>query len=185
MPVAGVSNGSRLRFQLSSEELSLMACEIAAGSWSPTTSWKAIEVIMIDPRVIPMELPEEIPGKAASALIFKDEQGADGRQRCMVISARQQTIQRNTRPSSHASRMHTTTKCSRLIVHSDSELMVRQLLGEYKVKDQNLKALFLKVQRMLAKAPFEFEINTWSERSNREADQLANLGIDSKKRIRI
>ena len=77
------------------------------------------------------------------------------------------------------------TKCSRLIVHSDSELMVRQLLGEYKVKDPNLKLMFQKVHRLLAKAPFEFEIKYVRREVNKEADQLANLGIDSRKPIRI
>jgi ribonuclease HI len=77
------------------------------------------------------------------------------------------------------------TKCSRLIVHSDSELMVRQLRGEYKVKDPNLKVMFLKVHRLLEKAGFEFEIRHVGRESNTEADQLANRGIDSRKRIRI
>jgi ribonuclease HI len=77
------------------------------------------------------------------------------------------------------------TKCTRLIVHSDSELLVRQLKGEYKVKDQTLKAYFVKIHRLLAKAPFEMEIQYISREQNKEADQLANLGIDSRKRIRI
>lgn len=77
------------------------------------------------------------------------------------------------------------TQCSRLIVHSDSELMVRQLQGEYKVKDPNLKALFLKVHRLLAKATFKFEIKHVARSLNTEADRLANLGIDSRKRLRI
>ena len=77
------------------------------------------------------------------------------------------------------------TMCSRLVVHSDSELMVRQLLGEYKVKDPTLKLMFQKVHRLLAKASFEFEIKHVGRELNKEADQLANLGIDSRKPIRI
>ena len=77
------------------------------------------------------------------------------------------------------------TNCSRLIVHSDSELMVRQLLGEYKVKDPNLKTMVLKVHRLLEKAGFDFEIKHVSRELNKEADRLANLGIDSRKRLRI
>ena len=77
------------------------------------------------------------------------------------------------------------TKCSRLVVHSDSELMVRQMLGEYKVKNPDLKLMFRKVHKLLAKAPFEFEIKHVPREVNKEADQLANLGIDSRKPIRI
>ena len=76
-------------------------------------------------------------------------------------------------------------KCERLVVHSDSELMVRQLLGEYKVKDQGLKKLFLKAQRLIQESTFEFEIRHVTRDLNKEADHLANLGIDSRKRLRI
>jgi ribonuclease HI len=77
------------------------------------------------------------------------------------------------------------TNCTRLIIHSDSELLVRQMRGEYKIKDQTLKSYFVKIHRVLAKAPFEMEIKYIRREENREADQLANLGIDSRKRIRV
>jgi len=76
-------------------------------------------------------------------------------------------------------------KCARLIVHSDSELMVRQLQGKYKVKDPGLKALFVKAQRLIREAAFEFEIRHVTRDLNKEADGLANLGVDSRKRLRI
>ena len=76
-------------------------------------------------------------------------------------------------------------KCSRLVVHSDSELMVRQLRGEYKVKDPGLRKLFLKAQHLLKDASFVFEIKHVTRDLNQEADRLANLGIDSRKRLRI
>ncbi|MEK6754617.1 MAG: ribonuclease HI family protein [Bacteroidota bacterium] len=76
------------------------------------------------------------------------------------------------------------TKCTRLVVHSDSELLVRQITGEYRVKDQTLRRYFVKIHRLLAKAQFEFEIRHVSREQNKEADRLANLGIDTRKRIR-
>jgi ribonuclease HI len=75
------------------------------------------------------------------------------------------------------------TKCTRLIVHSDSELMVRQVQGSYKVKDKGLKALFADVQRILASAPFKFEIKHVAREENGEADELANRGINLKRRV--
>ena len=73
--------------------------------------------------------------------------------------------------------------CQRLVVHSDSELMVRQIKGQYRVKDKNLQRLYLDARKLLAEAPFEFEIVHVEREKNRDADLLANEGIDSKKSI--
>ena len=76
-------------------------------------------------------------------------------------------------------------ECDRLIVHSDSELMVRQMKGEYKVKDAGLKHCILQVREKLKNASFQFEIKHVLREHNREADELANLGIDSKNPVRL
>lgn len=70
--------------------------------------------------------------------------------------------------------------CTRLVVHSDSELMVRQVNGRYKVKDPKLKKLFLEVQRLKASAPYTFELHYVPREQNAETDRLANEGIDAK-----
>jgi len=70
--------------------------------------------------------------------------------------------------------------CTKLIAHSDSELMVRQLRGEYRVKDKKLQKYFKKVQTVLAVAPFTFEIKHIARALNRDADVLANEGVDRK-----
>ena len=72
--------------------------------------------------------------------------------------------------------------CSRLIIHSDSELMVRQMNGEYKVKDRVLKMLFRKAQEAARSARFECSIRYIPREKNREADALANEGIDERLR---
>jgi ribonuclease HI len=124
------------------------------------------------------------PGESGIGVIFKDEKGA-------ILAKLYGYIGEATNNTAEYKALlaclksAATTKCSKLIVHSDSELMVRQLQGLYKVKDPNLKTLYLKVQHTLAKATFEFEIKHVVRELNREADQLANLGIDSKKPIRI
>ena len=68
--------------------------------------------------------------------------------------------------------------CTRLIVHSDSELMVRQLQGRYRVKDAALKRHYTEVQTALKQAPFSFEIHHVDRSQNRDADTLANRAID-------
>ena len=68
--------------------------------------------------------------------------------------------------------------CSQLVIHSDSELMVRQLTGKYKVKNANLKEFHRRAKEKLAEMPFPVEIRHILREMNSEADRLANLGID-------
>lgn len=75
------------------------------------------------------------------------------------------------------------TTCTRLVVYSDSELMVRQVLGSYKVKDSGLKTYFQEVQRLLAEAPFSLDIRHVAREENKIADDLANRGINLKRRV--
>jgi ribonuclease HI len=65
------------------------------------------------------------------------------------------------------------------VVFSDSELMVKQLNGEYKVKNHNLRSHY--EQALHLKAGFHsFEVRQISRGENKEADKLANQAIDSK-----
>ncbi|MEM9414163.1 MAG: ribonuclease HI family protein [Planctomycetota bacterium] len=69
--------------------------------------------------------------------------------------------------------------CSRLIIRSDSELMVKQILGKYRVKAPNLKPLYQEAVRLLA--DFEqWEIGHVRREGNKRADQLANLAMDAR-----
>ena len=62
-------------------------------------------------------------------------------------------------------------------VISDSELLVNQVKGEYKVKQIHLKSLLEKVRQ--AQAHFDyFEITHSQRENNKEADKLANEAID-------
>lgn len=58
-------------------------------------------------------------------------------------------------------------------VRSDSQLLVRQFLGEYKVRDAKLKPLHEEARR-LARAFDSFEIVHIPREQNRAADRLAN-----------
>jgi ribonuclease HI len=65
----------------------------------------------------------------------------------------------------------------KVAVRSDSELLVKQLLGEYRVKNPELKVLFQQVQDL--KRGFKnFTIQHVPREDNREADRLANRAID-------
>jgi ribonuclease HI len=66
---------------------------------------------------------------------------------------------------------------TRLRVRSDSELLVRQMEGRYKVKSADLKPLFERAQK-LARGFAWFGIEYVPREENREADKLANEALD-------
>ena len=62
-------------------------------------------------------------------------------------------------------------------VAMDSELVVKQMKGEYKVKNERLLELFLKA-RQLASTFASFKIVHVKREYNRAADRLANQAMD-------
>lgn len=65
----------------------------------------------------------------------------------------------------------------RLRVVSDSELMVRQMKGRYKVKSPGLRPLWEEAQRLALKLE-GFEMRHTLRGGNKEADRLANAAMD-------
>jgi ribonuclease HI len=63
--------------------------------------------------------------------------------------------------------------------YSDSQLLVRQINGEYRVKHPNLQPLYQKVVDLLQQFP-SYKINHIPREKNKIADKLANKGIDYK-----
>ena len=66
-----------------------------------------------------------------------------------------------------------------VVVQSDSELLVRQLNGQYRVKDEKLKVLFQRVAALLSQFS-SYRIVHVRRELNKLADRLANQGIDQK-----
>jgi ribonuclease HI len=69
-----------------------------------------------------------------------------------------------------------------ITIHSDSELLVRQITGEYQVKSPTLAPLYRQVQTLLVRA------GRWSLRhvrreQNTRADELANLAMDARRDV--
>jgi len=64
-----------------------------------------------------------------------------------------------------------------LRIESDSELLVKQMRGQYKVKSEDLRPLFERAQKM-SKAFDSFRIEHIYREQNREADALANEALD-------
>jgi ribonuclease HI len=76
-------------------------------------------------------------------------------------------------------------KCRRLRVLADSELLVHQINGVYKVKNSGLKPLFDRAKHLISRIEY-FSIQHVYREQNREADRLANRTLDAaKKAVRI
>ncbi len=66
-----------------------------------------------------------------------------------------------------------------IVINSDSELLVKQLNGEYKVKNEGLRTHY--EQFLHLKAGFNtIVVNQISREQNKDADKLANQAIDAR-----
>lgn len=63
-------------------------------------------------------------------------------------------------------------------VYSDSELLVKQIKGEYRVKNPGLAPLYQQAAGLIARFN-AFSIAHIPRAENKKADQLANKGIDA------
>ena len=118
------------------------------------------------------------PGESGIGIIFKDERGK-------VLYAGGKYIGRTTNNCAEYQALiaclvkANDTSCKKLVIHSDSELLVRQLQGIYKVRNKSLQKYVGKVRQLLKAASFECTIVHVNRDQNRDADMLANAGIDS------
>lgn len=75
------------------------------------------------------------------------------------------------------------TADSKIDFYSDSELMIKQLNGEYRVKDRSLKTVFQSIQDKLDKLKKhgnQYTLNSIRRQYNKRADELANYALDNR-----
>lgn len=65
----------------------------------------------------------------------------------------------------------------RINIFMDSELVVKQIRGEYKVKNQGLIPLHREAMQLLSR--LDYRISNIDRSKNKEADRLANEAIDN------
>jgi ribonuclease HI len=73
---------------------------------------------------------------------------------------------------------------SRLEIFSDSELIVRQMRGEYRVKSPALQELYFRAVKSLGSFR-QAVFNHVPREKNRQADKMANMAIDSKGKVSL
>jgi ribonuclease HI len=69
----------------------------------------------------------------------------------------------------------------RLAVHSDSELLVKQMNGEYRVKNEDLRPLYEKAQELRERFA-AVTIRHVPRAANKRADELCNEALDGRRK---
>ena len=69
-----------------------------------------------------------------------------------------------------------------LLVRADSELLVKQMRGEYKVRHPGLQPLYVQ-SRLLVMELGSVEFEHVRREFNKEADRLSNLGMDESEQM--
>ena len=72
------------------------------------------------------------------------------------------------------------SRCEELQIYADSELVVKQIKGEYQVKNEGIRILYENALRWIANVP-HFSIDHVRRENNKEADRLANLAMDTRR----
>jgi probable phosphoglycerate mutase len=117
------------------------------------------------------------PGPAAYAVVIRDAQGK-------TVLELAKRIGRETNNVAEyyallaALDFATSRHIQALRIRSDSELLVRQMQGRYKVKSPDLKPMYERAIRMSKQIPY-FTIEHVRREQNSDADGLANVALDS------
>lgn len=118
------------------------------------------------------------PGPGALGLVIYNDQGeiiAEGKETLGICTNNVAEYQALIKALEMARDLH----LSSLLIRSDSQLLVKQMQGHYKVKDDKMKALHHKVQTLLQSFD-TVEFCHISRDENKLADKLANEALDGK-----
>ena len=118
------------------------------------------------------------PGEAGIGIVIKDGQGSQIKKLYKYIGQATNNIAEYT-ALVYALQEAIIFGFKDLVVYSDSELLVKQLNGEYRVKNSNLRSYY--EQFLHLRIAFNrLEIKQLSRQENKESDKLANQAIDSR-----
>jgi ribonuclease HI len=117
------------------------------------------------------------PGPAAYAVVMRDPDGG-------VVLELAKNLGRTTNNVAEyyallaALDYATSQRIAALRIRSDSELLVRQVQGRYKVKSRDLQPLHERAQKLIRQLTY-FAIEHVRREMNQDADALANVALDS------
>ena len=119
------------------------------------------------------------PGEAGAGIAILDEQGNE------LVGTGKYLGQCTNNEAEYRALLFGLTKCAefgagRIMVYLDSELIVKQIHGQYKVKHPNLKPLYQETMKKFTRFASVRVAHVRREKNSR-ADELANQAIDNKK----
>ena len=117
------------------------------------------------------------PGPAAAAFVLEAEDGTILDARGTAIGVATNNVAEY-RALVDGLRRAVEVGADELEVVSDSELMVRQMRGEYRVKNESLRTLFLEATRLAQKIG-NVRYTAVRREANELADRLVNEALDS------
>ena len=117
------------------------------------------------------------PGPAGAGAVLTDPEGKVVGEVCMYLGDDMTNNQAEYRALILALREAEGKGATSLSIFADSELMVRQIKGEYKVKNEGMKVLHAEAVQLLRKFG-RYSISYIPREKNKRADKLANLAID-------
>lgn len=118
------------------------------------------------------------PGEAGAGAVISDSQGRTLKELKLYLGMASNNVAEY-RAAIHALEKALELGARSVTLYLDSELVVRQLRGEYRVREPHLKTLHQKAQEILNRFS-QCSILYISREENRRADQLANEAIDQK-----
>ena len=65
-----------------------------------------------------------------------------------------------------------------VVINMDSKLIREQVIGNFKIKNENIGPLFIKVHNLMTQIKTKIRFNLVPRERNREADRLVNQAID-------
>jgi ribonuclease HI len=118
------------------------------------------------------------PGEAGAGIVVLDERGREIVARGKYLGTCTNNV------AEYQALLLGLTEASRLgdgtiEIFLDSQLIVRQIQGLYRVKSSDLQPLFARVQELLATFA-DFTVSHIPREQNKRADQLANQGINNR-----
>jgi ribonuclease HI len=116
------------------------------------------------------------PGPAGYGVVIRDSRGGDARELRGFVGIATNNVAEYAGLIA-ALRYACEHGASSLTVYADSELVVRQMNGQYRVKAPGLKPLHAEARRLALSLP-SFRIVHVARERNAEADRLANLAMD-------
>ncbi len=121
------------------------------------------------------------PGEAAiGAVILNDENGVRLQEISQCIGVATNNIAEYRAVLEALEWVRDNQKADEIEFLVDSELIGKQLSGQYKVKDQNLKIIYLKIKQIIFELDIKASYTIVRREKNAEADALVNKALDER-----